>query len=121
MKFLADMGVSMHTVKWLRGKGFNTTHVREEGMLRAPDSEIAKKAFRENRIILTFDLDFAAILALSRFNGPSTIIFRLSNALPQNINFHLLRVITNEAVGLEKGVIISVEDGKYRVRSLPIK
>ena len=56
MKFLADMGVSITTVEALRAAHHHAVHLREEGLIRLPDPEIAAKAAREDRVVLTFDL-----------------------------------------------------------------
>lgn len=121
MRFLADMGVSVTTVQALRAAGHETMHLREEGLIRLPDAEIAAKALRERRIVLTFDLDFGNILAAARGAAPSVIIFRLRNQTPAAVNPRLLRVIANCAADLSSGAIIIVEDDRYRVRRLPIR
>jgi len=65
MRFLADMGVAIRIVEWLRQQGHETTHLREENLQRMPDLDIFGKAAAERRILLTFDLDFGEIVALS--------------------------------------------------------
>ncbi len=62
--FLADMGVSLKTTKWLREMGYDSVHLREQDLHRLADEFIIKKAREENRIILTFDLDFAKLMAV---------------------------------------------------------
>ncbi|WP_292872456.1 DUF5615 family PIN-like protein [Nostoc sp. LPT] len=52
MKFLADMGISLRTVTWLRGAGYDVVHLRDEGLQRLPDNEILIKACAEGRILL---------------------------------------------------------------------
>ena len=64
MRFFADMGVSIRVVEWLRSNGHDAKHLREEGLHRMPNGEIFTKATHENRIIITFDLDFGEIVAL---------------------------------------------------------
>jgi predicted nuclease of predicted toxin-antitoxin system len=58
MRFLADMGVSPLTVEALRQNGYEAVHLIEEGLERLPDPAILQKAKQEERIVLTFDLDF---------------------------------------------------------------
>ena len=58
MRFLADMGVSLQVVAWLREQGHEATHLRDEGLQRLVDQEVFAKAGVETRILLTFDLDF---------------------------------------------------------------
>ena len=82
MKFLADMGVSPHTVEALITEGYDAVHISEAGLFRMKDSEILKKALQEERIVLTFDLDFADLLAATGAALPSTIIFRLKKTVP---------------------------------------
>lgn len=65
MRFLADMGVSLFTVSWLREAGHDAVHLREQGLQRLPDAEILLKARQEDRIILTMDLDFGTLLAIN--------------------------------------------------------
>ena len=75
MKFLADMGISMRTVHWLREQGYNVVHVRERNQHKASDSHILLDARRDERILLSMDLDFGYLLAISRARLPSVIIF----------------------------------------------
>lgn len=65
MKFLADMGISLRTVAWLRDAGYDVVHLRDQGLQKLPDEEILIKARTEVRILLTVDLDFAQLLAVS--------------------------------------------------------
>jgi predicted nuclease of predicted toxin-antitoxin system len=58
MLFLADMGISMSTVKWLKSKKHDVIHVREIGMQTTSDDAILARARDEKRIVLTCDLDF---------------------------------------------------------------
>ena len=66
MRFLADMGVSITTVQALRAAAHDAMHLREEGLIRLPDPDIVAKAAQEQRVVLTFDLDFGDILAVAR-------------------------------------------------------
>jgi predicted nuclease of predicted toxin-antitoxin system len=63
VRFLADMGLSLSTVEALRAANHDTVHLRDEGLIRLPDPKIVAKAVAEDRIVLTFDLDFGDILA----------------------------------------------------------
>ena len=114
------MGVSITTVEALRAADHDALHLREEGLIRLPDPEIAVKAARESRIVLTFDLDFGDILAAARSDAPSVIIFRLRNQTPHAVNPRLFRVIGDCQEELASGAIIMVENDGYRVRRLPI-
>jgi predicted nuclease of predicted toxin-antitoxin system len=121
MKFLANMGISPDTVKFLRGLGYEVAHLHEEGLDRLPDTDILRKARREGCVLLTSDLDFGELLAHSGETLPSVVIFRLSNMRPESINQHMAEVIERFNTDLERGVIASVTDWRIRIRQLPIE
>jgi predicted nuclease of predicted toxin-antitoxin system len=121
VKFLADMGISMSTVASLREAGYDSVHLRDEGLLKMDDAEILNKARSEGRIVLAFDLDFGDLLAASREALPSVIIFRLRDQTPWAVRPRLLQIVTECEADVNDGAIIVVEEARYRVRRLPIK
>ena len=121
MRFLADAGISSRTVAFLRRSGHDTVHVRELVMQRAGDREIADRARSDGRVLLTFDLDFGAVLALGVMDRPSVVIFRLADERADSVNRRLGAVLSEESGALESGALLLVEDTRYRVRTLPIK
>jgi predicted nuclease of predicted toxin-antitoxin system len=120
MRFLADMGVSQRVVTWLQEQGHDATHLRDEGLQKLENGEIFTKAFRESRIILTWDLDFTEIVALSKTSTVSAVVFRLLNTRSDHVIARLERVLAVSAQDLQEGAIISVEEGRHRVRLLPL-
>jgi predicted nuclease of predicted toxin-antitoxin system len=120
MRFLADMGVSQQVVEWLRTNGHDAVHLRDEGLQRLPNGEIFQKAGREQRIVLTFDLDFGEILAASAGQIVSVVRFRLRNTRADFVIQRLDDVLNRSSTELSQGAIVVVEDGRHRVRKLPI-
>ena len=120
MKFLADMGISMRVVEWLRSNKHDVIHLREENLHTLPDQEIFNKATLENRTILTFDLDFGEIVALSKRRYVSVILFRLRNTTTPFVLKRLDTVISESKALLEQGHIFIIEESRYRIRKLPI-
>jgi predicted nuclease of predicted toxin-antitoxin system len=121
MKFLADMGISPKTVDFLRNLGHDAVHLHEEGLDRLSDSAILDKARGEGRVLLTSDLDFGELIAASGASLPSVIIFRLRDMRSVNVNRHLYEVADHHTEALDEGAIISLTEGRIRVRSLPIE
>jgi len=119
MRFLADMGVNLQIVQWLRRNGDDAIHLRDEGLQRLPDRNIFEKAFSEGRVILTFDLDFGEIAALSSGRIVSVILFRLHNTRTTHVLQRLQAALTFRPE-LENGAVIVVEETRCRVRRLPI-
>ena len=78
MRFLADVGVSVRTVAWLRTEGHDAVHLFEQGLHRLSDAEILLKARSEQRVLLTRDLDFGYLAAVSHeIRTPSTVSLAL--------------------------------------------
>lgn len=114
------MGVSRQVVEWLRTSGHDAVHLRDEGLQRLPNGEIFQKAGREQRIVLTFDLDFGEIVAGSGGQTESVVLFRLRNTRTAFVIQRLAEVLKLSSAELAQGAIIIVEDGRHRVRLLPI-
>jgi predicted nuclease of predicted toxin-antitoxin system len=121
MRFLADMGVAIRVVDWLRTQGHDAKHLRDEGLQRMIDSDVFRKAAGERRILLTFDLDFGEILTLSQERTASVVLFRLHNTRTPHV-IERLRVALDETKEmLEAGSIVVVEESRLRMRRLPLR
>ena len=120
MRFLADMCVDMRIVRWLREQGHDATHLRDEGLHRMPNGKIFNKAISEGRIVLTFDLDFADIAALTGGKKASVILFRLRNTRTSHVIERLSAVLEDSLEVLGKGAVITVEETRHRIRYLPV-
>ena len=120
MRFLADMGVARGVVAWLRDGGHDVVHLLDEGLERLPDQAVLAKAEAEDRILLTFDLDFGEILALSGQRSGSVVLFRLSSARPEQVIDRLRHVIAEVDAALSEGAIVTAEETRLRVRRLPV-
>ena len=70
---------------------------------------------------MTFDLDFGEIAA--RCLGPwtSVIVFRLRDASSAHVSERLEATLARTSVALEAGAVVVVEEGRCRVRTLPIE
>jgi predicted nuclease of predicted toxin-antitoxin system len=114
------MGVDIRIVEWLKAQGHDAIHLRDEGLQRMPDPDIFAKAISENRVILTFDLDFSEIAALSEEKKTSVVLFRLRNARRLNVIDRLSSVLAESPDALLKGAVVVVEQSRHRVRYLPV-
>lgn len=107
-------------IRHLRELGHDVVDLREQGLSRMPDADIMKKAREEDRIILTFDLDFGELLAQAGTSGPSVVLFRLGPIQVSAILNRVVEVLQQEAQALQQGAIVVVEKFRLRVRKLPI-
>ena len=120
MRFLADMGVDIRVVRWLRDSGHDAVHLRDEGLHRLPNGEIFEKAISESRILLTFDLDFGEIAAASKARPVQVIVFRLRNTRASHVITRLGAILTEPVLTSGRGVVISAEESRHRIRYLPV-
>ena len=119
MRFLADMGVDIRVVEWLRTHGHDAKHLRVEGLHRMANGDIFTKAMDEDRIIMTFDLDSGEILALSKGRKARGVLFRLHNTRTSHLIRRSSAALEDTASALEEGAVVVVEESRHRVRTLP--
>lgn len=115
------MGISRSTALALRDRGHEAIHLLELGLQRLGDPAIVELARRESRIILTVDLDFGVLLARDGQSRPSVVIFRLADQKPARITRTILELIHREPDALAGGAIVIAEEGRFRIRRLPIR
>ena len=70
--------------------------------------------------MLTFDLDFGEIVAVSGGRSVSVILFRLRNTRADFVVQRLKAVLQPSSEVLAQGAVVLVEDGRHRVRRMPI-
>ena len=121
MRFLVDMPLSPELARWLCERGHNAIHASEQGLERASDDEILKRARNEQRIILTADLDYPRLLALGRSEGPPLILFRGGNYGEREARDRLARVLDAVPSDELSCSIIVVEKARIRRRRLPVE
>jgi predicted nuclease of predicted toxin-antitoxin system len=95
-------------------------HLPDEGLQKLPNGEIFQKALREERVLLTFDLDFGEIVAASGGRSASVILFRLRNTRADFVIQRLRIVLEQSTDELAQGAVVLLEDGRHRVRRLPV-
>lgn len=77
INILLDQGLPRSAATILHDEGWNVLHTDEIGLSRYTDKQILEYAQSEQRIIITLDSDFHAILALTNAPAPSVIRIRL--------------------------------------------
>jgi predicted nuclease of predicted toxin-antitoxin system len=81
LRFLIDNALPPRLADLLVAAGHDAVHVRVYGMHAAKDEEILARALEEDRIVVSADSDFSAILAAQEAERPSFILFRDPNLL----------------------------------------
>jgi predicted nuclease of predicted toxin-antitoxin system len=120
VKILVDMNLSPLWVRVLEDRGYTATHWSSVGEGGEPDVELIGWARENNHIVFTNDLDFGAILAVTRARAPSVIQVRAQDVSPERLADVLIRGLEQHREILEKGALISIDEMRLRSRILPL-
>jgi len=119
--FLANMNISPITVEALRNHGWDIIRVSEVMDEKSKDIDVLVYAQKQNRVVITQDLDFSQILALRGYAKPSLINLRFENARPDFVTARIIDVVSSMEKELEEGVVVTVDETSARYKNLPIR
>ena len=120
MTFLIDMPLSPALVEWLVSQGHKAFHASHRGMSTASDKEILKLACKEGCVVITADLDFPRLIALSGSHAPPLILFRGGNYTEAEMRELIARVLkVISPAELAKSLVV-VDKARIRKVRLPI-
>ena len=120
LKILIDMNLSPVWVSVLRKHGWQAVHWSTVGDPSASDKEIMNWAVAHQYVVFTHDLDFGTMLALSQGAGPSVIQIRTEDTLPDHLESSVIAALNQHESDLSAGALVVVDEGRSRVRVLPI-
>jgi predicted nuclease of predicted toxin-antitoxin system len=120
VKFLVDMPLSPVLAEWLAAQGHDAVHASAIGLDRATDAEILEHAAREDRAVVTADLDYPRLLALAGAAGPGVILFRGGNWSELDLVARMQHLLDRLSESDITRSIIVIERGRVRRRRSPI-
>lgn len=120
MKILVDMNLSPDWVEVFARHGLSAVHWSTVGDPRAEDSVLFQWARANGYVVFTHDLDFGALLALTQAESPSAIQVRTQDVSPRYLGAMVIRAVTEYESLLEAGALIVLDEGRSRVRILPL-
>jgi predicted nuclease of predicted toxin-antitoxin system len=114
------MPISPMVARWLTNQGHDAVHAIDLNLNRAPDTVILAHAAQDARTVVTADLDYPRLLALSQATAPSLILFRHGNWNEAEVIARLtdvLAVLTETEITQS---ILVVDKDRIRRRRLPL-
>ena len=120
MKFLIDMPLSTTLARSLAAQGHDAVHAAALGLDRAADTEIMAHAVGESRIVITADLDYPRLLALSGAVRPGLILFRGGDWSEREAIARLREVLDGVPEAEIAVSILVIDRDRVRRRRLPI-
>jgi predicted nuclease of predicted toxin-antitoxin system len=121
MKLLLDMNLSPRLVPIFSEAGLESLHWSSVGPPEASDTVIMAFAKDHDQVVLTYDLDFSAILAATQGQKPSVVQIRSANISPEYLGPAIIPLLRQMTTELENGAVLTIDLPKSRLRLLPLK
>lgn len=117
MKFLANENFPFPSIQLLRSHGFDIKSIAEESY-GITDLQVIGIAKTQNRIILTFDLDYGELIfKYSAVNPPAAVYFRHKGLNPLSAGETLLKFVESSSIQMENCFTViektSIRQRKY--------
>jgi predicted nuclease of predicted toxin-antitoxin system len=114
------MNIPLTYTSLLKKRGVDCFRWSDVGSPNSTDTEIMEYARNNDCIVLTFDLDFSAILSVTHESKPSVAQIRASILQSEKAADLISTALLKNTDDLKKGAILSIDLEKARVRLLPL-
>ena len=101
MKFKLDENLPIEVKHLLQQRGHDAHTVHDESLCGAADSPLYQACVREQRILMTLDLDFADIRTFPPADSPGIVVLRLprtDKASVQGVIPSILKLVDTEPI-----------------------
>jgi predicted nuclease of predicted toxin-antitoxin system len=118
VKFKLDENLSPHSASILRESGYEADTVIQEGLGAASDTDLFAARIREQRCLVTLDLDFANVTRFPPHEAAGVAVLRSPRPITPTLLRLLLRGLV-DALQQEKigGRLWVIELGRVRVHA----
>jgi predicted nuclease of predicted toxin-antitoxin system len=113
------MNMAHRWAAMLTSRGIEAIHWAETGPGDVPDNEIMDYAKRKGYAVLTNDLDFGTVLALTAASAPSVVQIRGADVRPEKLLEPVVHTLIRFSADIEKGALITINTNKVRIHVLP--
>ena len=114
MRFLLDENVDTRLALFLRRQGHDVTAIVQDYGHALGDHEVLAIAAREQRVLITDDLDFGELVVRERLPHAGVLLFRLGGADPKIKQEWLRFVLTNHAEDLMSLIVVTARGVRVR-------
>ncbi len=121
MKLLVDMNLSPKWIGVFRNSGWEAVHWSAVGQAVARDAEIMEYAAANDYVVVTHDLDFSAILAVTHGKKPSVVQIRSEDVSAEILGKQTVAALRHMQAELEAGALLTIEVDRTRLRILPLR
>lgn len=115
MKILIDQDVWASTISLLQRLGHDVVPVGQLGLARAVDAQVLQLAHQQDRILITRDRDFGALVFLQQ-NAPGVVYLRILPSTLSVVHAELEQVLSQYTESELRTSFVVVEPGRHRIR-----
>ncbi len=108
MRFLVDECTGPLVVQWLRSLGYDVFSVYDEAR-GIPDEKVIRRAFTEDRVLITNDKDFGEMVYRKHYPHHGIILLRLENERAKVKIQVLERLLTNYSESIKNRFVVVTE------------
>ena len=119
-RLLLDQGLPREAAEILRARGWDALHVGEIDMGTTSDGLILERALTDQRVVVTLDSDFHALIAVAGSREPSVIRIRREGLRGPELARLVMQIVTTTELALIEGAVVSVTEKAIRMHRLPI-
>lgn len=116
MRILADENIQEPTLRFLRELGHDVLGVNEAGLKSASDTDIFQQAQQEQRVVLTYNCDFADIRDLAGKDHHGVIRLRIENQRVYHVHPLLKEALDKLRDMNLRNSLVTVMDDRLRIR-----
>jgi len=116
MKLKLDENLSRHLKPTLTALGHDTLTAADQNLLSHSDTEIARAANREERMLLTLDVEFADLRKYQPGSHPGIILFRPFSLSPLSVNRFVADFVRHTDLSRLAACVAVVDPAHVRVR-----
>ncbi len=120
MKLKLDENLSRHLKPVLIELGHDVLTAADENLLSHPDTEVARAAKEEQRMLLTLDVEFADLRKYPPGSHPGVILFRPLSLSPISVNAFITDFVRRTDLERLTACVAVVDPVHVRVR-YPLK
>ena len=118
MRFLLDQDVYHLTTTFLRSLGHDVLTASEVGLSRAPDEEILRAAHSLDRVLVTRDKGFGALLFQGMQQSGGTILLRTDPKTIDLVHGELARFLQEHPDLDWPDFFVTIEPFRHRLRRI---
>ena len=116
MKFLADQDVYQITMDFLRERGHDLVRAKDVELSRASDDALLEYAHHDDRILLTRDKGFGALVFLLKKEGSGVILLKVEPVTIEAVHQELARFLQEHADSDLRDCFVVIEPHRHRIR-----